>query len=493
MSQFSYGIVQLEMPRTMNWIENQEADVHRRLYSLVDLTVRGVYNPKATSYRAAPGRPEGLEFRAGLNAPVTAQAIHDYLMGERRKLVYVQGGITIFDLPAQGYITDAANGPMPQSVRVTENHAEKTFLVDFTVRLAVNKCRPSSGLLPQVVLSSIWGSHETTDEDFLTVRVLSGRLVIRSDEAYRRDFFPDAFRPALFPASIIPPNFQREQIDVVAEEDGNTLTWRCVDREKCFNIGPRLVALGVTRIKATHLVNVGRPPPDDVTLGILRSFVVAAPGIMLGGPVGAVTSLFHTALDAAFKGLEWIPHVRHTVTVGVYGHRRSRKRDLERVAHGIIEARLNHLNEAGNGVNMSVYRDEQGKFVEVTLVWEASLATAARQTFGLSIPVIVAGVATGGPPEMVVSALRLMPDFEDCNAVLPPLGAAGPPRPEPFYTQAPNDTWNNPIPPGAGSEGTRGTYLGQCVAQVLASACALPQPVPDPEDITPADNELAFR
>src|SRR5215813_12086658 len=126
------------------------------------------------------------------------------------------------------------------------------------------------------------------DQDFFTTVTTRGHIICRADTMQSQLVTPDDFRPALFPVTLLPPHFQREHVDVMAGEDGNTLEYVVVDREQGLNIPSNMVELGVTRIEATHEVLIGRPPPEDVLFSVLgqgfRSIAGSLMTSISGGP-----------------------------------------------------------------------------------------------------------------------------------------------------------------------------------------------------------------
>ena len=83
------------------------------------------------------------------------------------------------------------------------------------------------------ILSHTWSTHDHIDQDDLTTSAIRGQIVFRSDvlRVRRRVLarMPDDYR--ILMTHPLPRDFKRMSVDVVANDDGNTVDYIIVDRE----------------------------------------------------------------------------------------------------------------------------------------------------------------------------------------------------------------------------------------------------------------------
>ncbi len=453
-----------------------------------------IYNPAATSFNPDPTvnviGTSGVA-QAGNFPPVTDSSIRQTLMQPQGVLILTdEDGRLILRSPAPGFAVDAKTGPGEIECQVQHIHGTKTWQVHFKIVTYVNECQKQPGTSTTsraILLSHRWRRYVDIDEDHFSVVVHEGRCIFRADELVRLGEFPDQFRQQLFHA--IPANFRRSAIHVAPSEDGTTVEYRVVDTEMAFNFLDPSLANG-TRVEA------------------VQTGVYAEPNRLAERAATVALQLGAASLDFAHAGgnaarieaqgaLRLLPSYSMHVICRVWGNRNSSRFDLMRTALGVCTARIgpagNFLGITGRSSETIVMQELTGKFVEaqITIRWGPEQITVAAANFASS-PLVLASVPSLGIINAVLNAFNAPTPGTAPPGIANPTGpgaiisffpnnetisipqaavAVGPPAP-PAVAISQNAAVATYPPPNSG--GTRGTWVGQLVAQALSAPCSLP-------------------
>ncbi len=363
--------------------------------------------------------------------------------------------------PETGYSCDVRGGPQPKDFIVLRVNGIKTAVVRYVIECYTNES-PKTSQDPQagrnVILAHRWRQWSDVDEDHFSTVVTAGEAVFNMAELTKQHLLPDQFRQQFgFP---VPTNFKRESVHVEPDSDGTRCRYQVVDREQAINLQANSRA---TRIEAFQTVWASQPSVADVALNAGFSMGDSAinhgwdifSGFLSGGPIGAASAAgplirdgLHTGLHAMKSAL---PSSYQHYFVRAWGNRASNRSDLMALCLAIIFGRLNALGLLKlPGIELSITQDLMGKFCE------------AQATFRRNLD---AGI-TGGPFGFAISLPFDFPRNEDLQR---PGGILGGLLPGVLPVAGNSD---NPAPPN--SDGTRGTWVGQLVAQALTAPNAKP-------------------
>jgi hypothetical protein len=367
-----------------------------------DLAVPGDRPPPLGALQTRFITPAGTPPRPDRPGAYTVTAVRHQLLQPRYQLRWVMDGVPVLTSPLPGILTDSTNGPMPVSCDVVEERGSKTFLVDWTVQTDINEC-PRFVEHPVVVLSHSWDMEDDVDQDYYTVRRVSGKTVLdaqvvrgrrRVDEEepayadYLRQYF---FHP-------IPEGWKRQGIKVKLLGDGVTVLWSYEDREMPFTYVASANAdgtskwPGVTRIEALHVAEAGSLSGTALLKGAgsvgkgagggldtLIKLVESAGGFMKMG-LGFGWGAIRGGMDVEGKWypspshIDWLSPIRqafstsnHTFIVRVWGNKDSDRTILEEVAREVIYQRRARLDELISGLiptGTKITHDVAGSFVE---------------------------------------------------------------------------------------------------------------------------------
>ncbi len=483
---FSYaGIVLDQLVRLIRRSSEAIYDGPTYLYTQHMIHVMGRFNPDATSYNAL-GLPQ-----PGNIAALTDAAVRHTLMQNRQQLIItldeddLPGGEFVWiSSPLEGYTTDAANGPIPHHVDVTQLLGAIHMDVEIIIEVNINECVSVSHggtevVADHIVLANLWEVADDMDNNFRTTRTVTGRMTLRTDAAISEDILPDDFRQALF--FPVMTNCQRRNIRVTATDDGRQVFYTYTDAEKMTGLTVQALQTcpGLTRVEASHTAEIGKPGIDDLmrpvfqslARGATRGFRVAGAGFLAFIPAGIVAAAV-SAADVALTIAQLVPREVHTVVCRAYGQRGEFKKNLESVALRFCTARMN-LTAAGvslvNTAHLTVnylWEDEEN-VVEVTMRCKQGFAAAAFATFFAFVGGAVQALATGNAQLVIAPFENRFTTLN--NNIMPGEGLDNP------VFSRPDQPWGTqPVPPNSG--GTRGTLIERMVTQALQTPCALPAP-----------------
>lgn len=424
-------------------------------WTLWTFDIIAVINQDATSYSAA-----GVA--AAAQSPVaTDTGIRHKLMQPQKQLYYRVGDENLLQCPANGYETDADNGPTPISFDILEIQGISTFLVRYRIECRVNEC--TGGSRP-IILSHRWQTRLEIDQDHFSTRIVQGVAVFRGDEVRSQNVNVDQFRRDLFHP--IGQNMQRENVVVDVLSGGNAVQYSFVDREKAFNLGVNSVA---TRVEMFQSGGVYQPDVAATTTshiigelqrGVDRNLQAAAGSTTPQGgafvAVGLANAVFASAVSLA-KSI--LPRYFAHIVVRAWGNRNSKKSDLRRLAIGTALSKVGgpSLLYATEAV---LTEESTGKYVtfEIThryfsQIQQLALLVSGRNTANVG-QFLTSFVAPGLDP---VFAL-----FTQSEDLFNSFGGS---------TATQVDVGNPAFP---NSSNSRGTWLGGAVAQALQEPCAVP-------------------
>jgi hypothetical protein len=426
--------------------------------------VRAVLNPLLNSYTLNGQVGSAVAVQSfGQPAAVTEFAIRNALAQPRKVLIWSTGtaaaipgalvlggfpstGVQNLVSPRRGCSTDANNGPFPLFPPIVrQTVGTKSFHVEFAVQTDINESYLYTAT-PPTILSHEWKMETNTGlgMDSYSTRVIKGRAVFDTSVLNLAGQAPDDFRAWLFHP--VPAMFRRDQINVVASEDGTAVEYTIVDNEQSFAV---LVFPGTqnpTRIESTHRIRYGRRSLDP--LDIAMRVGTKARGA-IATPWGAAEAAFAFGLEAA-------PRMMHVVTGKVWGNTFASRSLLYNRAQAIVADRLagfmGLIGAGGVALNQTneVSADNMGTYVEA---W-ASFETGPALTLAA-----VAGANAVGWPTLPAA---------DPMVGVTAFGA----------TQVP------PLP--AGDNKSRGDFVGRMVANTIKDVATHYTSPAAPPNVTPA-------
>lgn len=460
MASIWYNGVSIEILRTVACRRRVVLDGPTYLWSEWFIHVRGVLNPSATSYIARlPGDAFPIE---GSLPAYTDATIRHQLMQPRKKLVYtaagpgpnpgdppnldvtaavegvggVGGSLVILETPlpldpdtpnftggpaGDRYFTDAQNGPFPTIYNVVRVDGIKTIHIEFAVMARVNECFNYYSS-PAVLLAHRWTQTHDVDRDGYTRRSVRGHAIFRSDVLLNKGR-PDDFRAALFHP--ISQNSERQNVRVVADESNCRLDYSFVDQQVSHNN----VVKHVSRVEAFAVAR--RSQPSDV--GVLKALAAAALGLRARSPLAAASAL---------GGV--LPYISATVVVRVWGTRQASRKLLRNVASRVFSLKM--PDPFGGALDLPSY--------DIDTAWTYDLVGRYVELQGtLTVPLgDLSEVSLDGTAELDDVFPNLMTDDIPGVATV---------RDTPGRMAVQGNT-------------CRGTWLEQCVSQVLEAPCKNP-------------------
>jgi hypothetical protein len=285
----NYNDVELELEHVAEFsvkpiMSSDGVDV---LYDEYLLAVTAVWSPAAT------GAPNKAAVSLG-SLPA--------LLSEPRKLLIFRvpnspGGETIVlqsPLNRPGdlgiYPTDAAQGPMPQFVKVEQLAGEKLAIVTFAIKTWVVPCTSA-----RLCVSNRWEmTHDVSRDHALTTRTIVGEAVMRADLVTATNTCPDALRGSVIPA--VPYGFQRLNERTTQSSDNTRLSYTIVDEQQQLLIGQGYQ--GITRIEGTYSDHYGIG-----AFSLARAVQSAESGSIIGSIAGSVFPGMGNAIGSIFGGI----------------------------------------------------------------------------------------------------------------------------------------------------------------------------------------------
>ncbi len=484
----------------------ETSDETTLLFQKWTVDVDCIYNPAATSFGpignviGTTGVPT-----PGMFPPITDAAIRQTLLQPQGTLALAdEDGRAILLSPAAGYAVDAKNGPIPQVCEVHRIHGTKTWQVHFKIVTYVNECPALGKSGPNfagraVLLAHRWRRYVDIDQDYFSTVTTAGTCTFRADELVRLGQNPDQFRQQLFFA--IPANFRRSSIHVEPSEDGTSVSYQVVDTEMPLNFLDANLP-NATRIEAFQ--TAGYSKPNEAAMGV-RALSAGLSNLSLVGLATNTGALLRVGLDFAASIL---PSYSFHVICKVWGNRNSRHFQLMDTAIGVCFARIgNAVGLLGRSTEIILSAELTGKYVEcqMTIRWgPEQLAAQAAALVGRAVAAIgplpadirdiLGGIGANNPSGLSgiqsFFSTNTAPSADDILRTPPTPPPPPPPPPDPNAVVPLFVVLNSvprirlqPVarqaaivatypPPNAG--GSRGTWVGQLVAQALSAPCSLP-------------------
>lgn len=409
--------------------------------------VRATVNPQVISYIETGAPAKG-------NLPATTDKVIRSLLNQpRKKLIFVQNGVTVLEAPKGNDPTDVHLGPFVENFNLTRDIGGKTWIVEMRIVARVRECPgvPGRGAGP-VLLSNRWTKVMDTDQDYIASIHTFGECVFDSSTLQLFNRAPDDYRIDLLQP--IPPNTKRDNINVTAMPDGCTLRYAFTDQERHFNTRP------ATRIEAYQTEFFAQGSLLSSIIGAVPGFAGDAANLEAGSAVRRAGNVIKQV----------IPQFYSHLLVRCWGHRDINKNTLLRQALCMAFERVTSLRNT----EFSVMRDLNGKWIEVQLTTRTGPERVFDLLPGLSI-------------QATAAIQRIFPDFPPLavqavfpNGVLESIFNISSDEESPglFHLEAGGKWYSqgsfmeNVPPPYSG--GTRGTLLQKIVAQSLHSPCQVP-------------------
>lgn len=491
MSTFSYQNIILEPIYTKTFARRAIYHGPIYLYTRNLIRVQGIYNPKATSYRGDMTSPER---NAGSPAALTDSSIRHLLMQPRGRLYYTAGNPNCAALPNPlalnalppvrvppadiDYIIDANNGPIPISCDVTRITGTETWWVDFTIKADVNECYRQYSQ-PAFVLSHRWNMTHDIDVNHFTTRIVRGRAIFRTDEVLRKKITLDNARAAFFHP--IPDNMQRENVRVWIDEDNTTLHYSFIDREKSHII----LWENVTRVEAWASFAEKSPALAEVAAGAATDLAGRAKSLLsglfstqldIGNTISEVLGITYGTPISTFIAKQ--PVTTLEVVVRVWGNRKATRDELWANANTILMCKLPRLFD-GMGLRTALFATtDKGTFDLV----------GRYVSLGCSIMIGQASSAAANVAQRALQAAQNLGILTNVSSIDGTLRQQFPEIWEDEIKDASRTYIRAKSGPGKNmlsDNGSRGTYLENCIAQALQSPCAVPPRV----EATPRYND----
>lgn len=452
----TYNGVNLEIVRT-NTIRRVPVftdDGVDYLYTHWVIDVDAVFNPQATSINAL-----GLPVKGFLPA-ATDVNIRQLLTAPRKQLIVRNSDAgVILTSPLLTNSCDGNNGPIPSDICSVERIVgTKSFMVHFVVETWVNECPANP-----IIFAHRWEQEMDVDEDQVSTRTIRGQAVFNGARLLALGTVPDQYRQDLFHPC--PAEYQRQDVQVVADSDGNRVDYSIVDRQKTVDF-PSGAPPGSTRIECVpsawfQQAGLAQAAAKGVTNAPLTGLMGAGAGSLIGGMIPGVGVLGGWAIGAAIGGGtigSIFPRYHYACTTRVWGNRNAVRggplaavNHLQAVAVGVTLSRLKFdprwtMNE------MQLTHDAAGKMVEFTM-------QASHGIEGGGLAGIQQGLNDIFSLNTEAFARRFFADFVQDEFLRIGAGPGGTPT-------------SNPRFGGAGQQ--RGTSLESIFAQAFSQPCDIP-------------------
>lgn len=528
MGALEYAGIRMEIKETneISRVNLRTPDGANYLYTRWIFDVLCVINPEALSVAS------GVVFASGMAPSETDNNIRRRLRQDRQTLKYFVGNSLLVQSPpdmpppaadGRGAPMDSNGGPVVEQLSVVALHGIKTIYVHLRIITWVNDCKvkrfgggaPGEEINLQGIQATFgldvagvadadvnpmiahrWTRHVDIDPmDYSTSLVTEGVAVFDMTVLSRLGAYPDQYRKDLF--FPVPSGMQRGPISVTPDSDGTSVSYRFVDSEK-FVHAPNNA--NVTRVECYHTGYFAR---NSLTDSMLRGVPVLMGGLAALGDlrIGSALASLPSAVGTIIS--HYAPRAYFNCLVRVWGNKNSLRVDLINLA--VATAMHWRLGVPSNfdNVEFIITIDVMGKWVEVN----ATYRTGMEQILGvfgdlpLIGPVVEAGIAAiaaviGAPPPVAFAgaitfehvlaklggnpALPALDPGEAATLSLHPVTKAPssvvPARPidigRPELVVSPVDGFAGPNPGPPNSSGTRGTFLGALVHQILSGgAC----------------------
>lgn len=459
----TYGDVLLSVVNT-NYIQRvpvRSPDGAGHVCTMWTFDVDCVYNPGdvGMSYTNPAGIPV---ITVGELPPTTDLAIREYLMTDRRPLVYTNEGIEVLRSPNANLVCDAANGPKVESVTVTKVLGGKTWLIHFRVSTWVNGCDDATNPLK----AHRWRIVVDIDTEQMSTRTIIGEAIFDVGMLATAGTFADQYRGSFFHP--VPPSFFRARVHVDVSDDGTTVSYQIVDQERNRNYGTTCPATRIEAMESGSVISTGFFSGTQATR-LVAAVSNAATAFATKSP-----SASHKAGAAAGGFLSGIvPRITRSINVRAYGPKSSTREAILDLCLGIAFGRLGSPSILSPAMALTMTQDPLGNYAEVTYdVQVSAVGLGIVGLFGTAASVVMlreylrtAGILANGYPSSTI--------FAD---TVPLLDIRGNPYTLPDFTTS-SSTTNRPF---QGQNQSRGTWMGALVTQLLLYGNCDTPPAPPP-------------
>lgn len=262
----NYGGLELRIVKVINFERQPVLSDDGTTYLFTKFTLNAVGLVNSQSDPNKPSQGLGQSVGQGLSGapfalfdtvePATTPVLTDtfirhWMTVPRRTLVLRGAGSDLLRSPLVGRPCDCKSGPFCEAYSVQEIMGDsRTFIVHFQVTTYVNECEQAEGFRAPLLANRFTQSHVINADYNLSI-VTSGTAYFRTDLIHSLEVTPDTLRPLFF--LDVPLGFQREHIQVAANNDGSRVDYQFVDVQKPvqFVAGPEA---GATHIQLNHRV-----------------------------------------------------------------------------------------------------------------------------------------------------------------------------------------------------------------------------------------------
>lgn len=458
LSTLSYGAVTLSVVHVNSITETEVLSSDGAAYVCTKWTfdVDCIYNrgDVGMAYTNPAGTPI---VTAGTLPPTTHVAIEKYLNTNRRTLVYTVEGVNVLTSPAATFTCDAQNGPKVEQCTVKEVAGGATWRVHFRVSTWVNGCTAATNPLK----SHRWRVVVDIDSEQMSTRTVIGEAIFDVGMLAKAGTFADQYRGSL--AHPVPARFYRHHVHVDAADDGTTVSYQVVDKERYRSYGK---AWPATRIEAVESSSAS-------SNGFLSGAVVMnlASTLVAGGAAYGTRSAHAAGMAGVSLGQtigSLVPIFTRSINVRAFappagGKSKDNMLDL---CLGIAYGRLGSPKSWAS-ISLLVAHDPLGQYAEVNYQVQKDVGAMIQGFFSAQSTIA----------NNVRDALIETPDKGgQAGDQIILLDAEGNPVNKPHGLSNRNETTNVEFP---NSRGMRGTWVQKIVTQVLLSDnCTTPSSPP---------------
>ncbi len=459
MLQFTYGGLTFTTLRTATPFEREvvfdSLGGGDYLFTRVRGSLELTYSPPAASFQG--GSPPNSQ--AGRFPAETDAAIRHWLETPRRTLTILAMAAngqmaTVLQCPssaaAQG---DATVGPLIKVNSVSRILGERTWLVGLSFECCINES-PDALL----VTSNRWTQSVGVNFQHLATRTTEGVVRVRGDKLRATTNPVDTLR-SQFLAFSIPVGFKRTAIQVSAHADGVSASYMVRDEEQAYNLPANCPAVRL------EVMDGGWVRQGSWGRAFVNAMGAVARRDTWLGVSPADGRFFSQNLIANLIGE--LPKRTKTVLVRAWGNRSTSRVKLVDLGLAVALARIGGAAVIDTTTTELLVTQDTANFVTVSLTkqwdWATGLHPGGPATpFQIATRLFLDGTGViGGPGDT---------DFRNsvmCSPDTTTSIAGG--------TQTVAPTVNPPFP---NDGGTRGTWLGNVVAQALTPADQQPPAPP---------------
>lgn len=435
------------------------------------LTVEGTLAPNWVSYILQGGGGATTAVATpGQAAPVSLVALEFLMTQPRQQLVYSVNGVNVMVSPEPGSKTDANLGPIVREWQVLELFHDQSAKVRWRVTICLNEAQNYSDSAP-FLLAHTWKMTHLVNEAYYTRRVVEGEAQFDAAKI-PVGTNPDAYRQFLMLPC--PNGWKRQNVRVTAEDTGNKLVYSYEDisqRLCLLSTAANIVDIEYTQDAGYNQVaTLDREIQAAGTLGSMFMRPVEA----IAGAAGAAATGNFAGAAAAGGGLvrgwgsdtlsfihNFCPTRYTTIFLRVTGNELASMAYLSSVAHVILLSRLTTSTADANKFSkrLNERRDYKRGIVELTTTYTAGLVDRTEVAPGAAGPIMGSLNGLWSPDENV----SVYANWSGGPAALPaPVPGASIPR---------------------NGNGSRGYYVGQCLARAIQESTQLPAPPTAPPNV----------